>query len=355
MNLKPFIFPDPEYVPNSWGVRELKHVQDLAAPWLLELEPSMLEALNEAVWHLDRALHHPVHRQQSLQRQGLADRSMEDEGAFLCYDFHIHNGIPRLVEVNSNAGGWLICAWLAGQPMDDWIVPMIRQGWSQLRPGEQLEQVWLVDEHPELQFLYPEFRLYQALFERSGLRCSIVDVQQLRSRQPESGVLLYNRLTDFYLDRYPQLHLWPMLPSPSTYAVYADKNNLVDLFAIPELSRWILPVYPVASQSFETWWSTRHNWFFKPMSGYGSKAVYRGERISRKLLGELCQRNDYVAQQYCPAGVLATPEGQLMKYDMRVYSWAGRTALISARLYQGQVTNFRTAGGGFCVVQARKG
>ena len=38
------------------------------------------------------------------------------------------------------------------------------------------------------------------------------------------------------------------------------------------------------------------------------------------------------------------------KVDIRCYAYAGRVQLMAARLYQGQTTNFRTAGGGFAPV-----
>ena len=40
-----------------------------------------------------------------------------------------------------------------------------------------------------------------------------------------------------------------------------------------------------------------------------------------------------------------------MKADFRLYVYRNRVLGISARLYQGQVTNLRTAGGGFAAVQ----
>jgi hypothetical protein len=40
-----------------------------------------------------------------------------------------------------------------------------------------------------------------------------------------------------------------------------------------------------------------------------------------------------------------------LKYDLRVYAYAGEIQLLAARLYQGQTTNFRTPGGGFAPVR----
>lgn len=42
--------------------------------------------------------------------------------------------------------------------------------------------------------------------------------------------------------------------------------------------------------------------------------------------------------------------GQVMKFDMRAYSYEGSAMWFAARLYQGQTTNFRTLGGGFAPV-----
>ncbi len=40
-----------------------------------------------------------------------------------------------------------------------------------------------------------------------------------------------------------------------------------------------------------------------------------------------------------------------LKSDVRCYVYDGKIQLVAARLYQGQTTNFRTAGGGFALVR----
>lgn len=42
-------------------------------------------------------------------------------------------------------------------------------------------------------------------------------------------------------------------------------------------------------------WSERRRLFFKPAAGYGSKAAYRGDKLTRRVWGEILQ-GDYVAQ-----------------------------------------------------------
>ena len=69
-------------------------------------------------------------------------------------------------------------------------------------------------------------------------------------------------------------------------------------------------------------------------------------------------RGGYVAQRFAPAPELEatdplTGESVMLKYDLRVYAYAGAIQLLAARLYQGQTTNFRTPGGGFAPVIVR--
>ena len=75
------------------------------------------------------------------------------------------------------------------------------------RSTRPLASIAIVDVAPEEQYLYPEFLLFQQLFERHGLRAVIADPAALEWRD---GVLwhgdlaidlVYNRLTDFYLEQ----------------------------------------------------------------------------------------------------------------------------------------------------------
>ena len=54
----------------------------------------------------------------------------------------------------------------------------------------------------------------------------------------------------------------------------------------------------------------------------------------------------------CPSarGGLGSPVAYIEGRRTRNYVYAGRVQLLAGRLYQGQTTNFRTAGGGFAPV-----
>ena len=92
--------------------------------------------------------------------------------------------------------------------------------------------------------------------------------------------------------------------------------------------------------------------FFKPAGGHGSKAVYRGDKVTKGVWAEII-RGGYVAQEFAaPSERMVKLDGspQARKTDVRLYVYDGQVLLTSARLYQGQTTNFRTPGGGFAPV-----
>ena len=47
------------------------------------------------------------------------------------------------------------------------------------------------------------------------------------------------------------------------------------------------------------------------------------------------------------ASVLLDDKKEILKFDIRVYTYSGEILLLAARTYQGQTTNFRSKGGGF--------
>jgi len=44
-----------------------------------------------------------------------------------------------------------------------------------------------------------------------------------------------------------------------------------------------------------------------------------------------------------------------MKFDVRAYAYRDRVLLLGARVYQGQVTNLRSPGGGFSAICVSRG
>lgn len=100
-------------------------------------------------------------------------------------------------------------------------------------------------------------------------------------------------------------------------------------------------------------WQRRRELFFKPAGGYGSKAAYRGDKLTRGVWVRIAA-GGYVAQRFALPGERANGADAAapLKADVRLYSYEGEVLLAAARLYQGQTTNFRRPGGGFAPVFA---
>lgn len=309
------------------------------------------------------------------------------QSVFMGYDFHLTPDGPKLIEINTNAGGGLLNACLlAGRGREDAahrlasdILAMFREEWHHERGAAPLRRVAIVDEAPGEQFLAPEFELFRELFESAGIAASVndpADFEIVHDRlviQGEPVDLIYNRLTDFSLDAAVNAKIRRIFleggvvltPHPRAHALYADKRNLVHLsdeatlMALgveKEVRRRLLAGIPrterVTPENAETFWAARKRWFFKPPAGFGSRAAYRGDKLTRRVFDEIRQ-GGYLAQEIAPPSEHPVPVGTetvAMKADFRCYVYGGALQLVAARLYQGQTTNFRTPGGGFALV-----
>jgi hypothetical protein len=237
-------------------------------------------------------------------------------------------------------------------------------------------RVSIVDDAPEQQYLYPEFLLFRQLFRRFGIEAEVLAPEELAF---DKGVLrdgrgpvdlVYNRLTDFAFEAPAHGALRAaylgnaavITPHPRAHALHADKRNLglltdarlLESWGVPQAVRETLlrgvPRTQVVEQGEgERLWAARRRLFFKPAAGHGSKAAYRGEKLTRRVWEEILA-GQYVAQELVPPGERHVGPGQAMKADVRNYVYDGRVQMLAARLYQGQVTNMRTPGGGFAPV-----
>lgn len=363
------------------------------------VDPTERAAMAGVIDAVEEVVANPGYRAAALERApATARHDPGTRGVFLGFDFHLGPEGPRLIEINTNAGGALLClALLRSQlnscpPLGDCLpgtgtpdaieaglVAMFRQEWGLARDDAPLARIAIVDDTPEQQFLYPEFVQFRELFRRHGIDAVIADASSLHVRDTHlraGGLavdLVYNRVTDFALDEpghaaLRQAHLENLAvitPHPRAHALYADKRNLALLtnaealrdFGIAEptieiLARGIARTRAVARAQADELWGGRKALFFKPVSGYGGKAVYRGDKLTRRVWEEILA-GDYVAQSLVPPAEQLTlhDQGQQhLKYDLRLFVYDGRVQLLAARLYQGQTTNFRTPGGGFAPV-----
>ena len=327
------------------------------------------------------------HERVLAQAPAIARLPTKARGVFLGYDFHLTDTGPKLIEINTNAGGGLLNAYLLaehgraeeGARVRDEFVAMFREEWRLERGGAPLQRIAIVDDEPAGQFLACEFALFKELFEEHGIAAVVADPRDftrdgkrlLHDGKPVD--LIYNRLTDFALDATVNADLRAVFeaggvvltPHPHAHALYADKRNLMllsdgkvldDLGVAAETRRTLLAGIPqtvaVSPEQAERFWSERKRWFFKPPAGFGGRAAYRGDKLTRRVFEEILH-GGYIAQEIAPPSEHEVPVAdalQRMKADVRCYVYNGAIQMVAARLYQGQTTNFRTPGGGFAPV-----
>ena len=320
------------------------------------------------------------------------------KGVFFGYDFHIRDNDIGLIEINTNAGGAMLNAVMArahhaccidtaqaattaiaSKALEQDIVDMFFAEWRLSGRDRPLQTIAIVDAAPQEQYLYAEFLLFIQLFERHGLRAVITDPSDLQLRDGilwhhDTAVdLVYNRLTDFMLELPASAalraayieHAVVLTPHPQAHALYADKRNLAVLCDAEQLdalgvAQSIQDILLANIQHTEVvdaahkgrLWSERRRLFFKPTDGYGGRAAYRGDKVTKRVWDDILA-GSYVAQAIMVPGervIGSAKNPQALKFDIRTYAYAGQVQWTAARMYQGQTTNFRTPGGGFAPV-----
>jgi len=319
-------------------------------------------------------------------------------GGLLGFDFHLTASGPKLIEINTNPGGALLNAVLArsqrsccaeavalamapmeSDAIEEALFEVFTAEWRMQRPNDPVRTIAIVDESPESQYLYPEFLLYRQLFRRHGYDAMICAPHELDRKAgrlwkgDQCIDFIYNRLTDFELEdpAHSAIKLAylgrevAISPHPRAHAMYADKRNLtllcddgflrgagLDEERIATLIASIPHTEIVTATNKDLLWARRRDLFFKPTGGYGSKAVYRGDKLTKRVWKEI-NEGTYVAQALIAPSerqLSGSPDSLSLKADARNYAYQSAVQLVAARLYQGQTTNFRTPGGGFAPV-----
>ena len=342
------------------------------------------QAMADIIAAIEAVIALPAFHDHALaQAPAIARLPGKTRGVFMGYDFHLTTAGPKLIEINTNAGGGLLNAYLLaehgraaeGAHLRDEFVAMFREEWRLERGAVPLRRIAIVDENPAEQFLAPEFTLFRELFEEHGIAAFVCDPTELHfdgealrhAGQPVD--LIYNRLTDFALDATENSAIRTafeqgkvvLTPNPHAHALYADKRNLMQLSDVAALNalgvdaatqQTLLAGIPqtvaVTPEQADAFWAERKRWFFKPPAGFGSRAAYRGDKLTKRVFEEILH-GGYIAQEIALPSEHAVGE-QTMKADIRCYVYNGQIQLVAARLYQGQTTNFRTPGGGFAPV-----
>lgn len=342
---------------------------NLISPFQIELSHSQVEQIKNEIkvyWQLRNWTE--KNKASEYLDKGL--KKPQNYSVCMSYDFHINSdGKPELIEINTNAAflamGLQVYEHLnlpniAGPFNETSLVEMFKKE-IQLTQ-RQNNSVAIIDEKPDLQRLYIEFLVYQQIFKSAGMSCEIFNYDQVE--KIKNFGLIYNRYTDFFLSQPESAALRELFnsqmnlsPNPYEYFLLADKQRLLDWNLQNEIAKpeSLLKIFDLGTADKEEIWQNRKNLFIKPKNSFGSKQAYRAGSISRRLFDEIYGA-EFIAQQLSTPSeveVVYNNKPEKFKYDLRCYAYQDQLQLMVARLYQGQTTNLKTAGGGFAAVKLK--
>ena len=365
------------------NVRELV-IPSLIAPMPLDLPIAWWNQAQRLVSIFHARMRESRTRSEELRLQPPVIPRTDNASALMSYDFHVDfskttEGHLRLIEINTNASMSLLVDLMSREcsprPLKDEFLDDFSEELGRPLRGSR---VAIVDDKPQSQKLYIEFLLYKELFESRGADVIIADQRDLKI---ENGALfsgsfgpidlVYNRTTDFYFEDEASRPLREALvsratvisPNPFDYRMLADKNRLVEWSVDGSLEKVygltddeaavvraaLLRTREVKSIDPEVLWKERKGLIFKPRTAYGGKGVYRGSSVSRGAFDNVVA-SDALAQDFIPAPT-AVVGGIELKYDLRFFAYRDRMHVACARLYQGQLTNATTPGGGVACIR----
>lgn len=352
-----------------------ERTRNIVADRHIELPLTFYKTATETVKTLFKAAHsseriaklRSVFTEKTMVRElDTLERKPKNYSVLMAYDFHFDpvTGQTSLIEINTNASAYLFAdAIYRAHNIDPYasshsplkgLSPLEVLMRSFERDAELVLQqkprgIAVIDENVEQQKMFYEFLMYRDLFRQRGYQAEIFEFD----RVPLDGRynFIYNRYTDFFLTDQrarPLLEAYAngaiaLSPNPYEYLLLSHKERLIE-FAEAGLSPALIPTIDVHSQTAESLWAERKKYFFKPKASHGAKAVYKGASITRGTFEEV-MKGDYVAQELRPPGEI---DG--WKFDIRCYAYVDEIQLIIARIYQGQLTNFSTVGGGFAPI-----
>ncbi len=306
------------------------------------------------------------------------------------YDFHLGPDGPRLIEVNTNAGGAYV-AWQSqmlnlqggdGIPLSDRYQQRLfysyQREWREFsRSRRPLKSLVILDEDPPQQPLYPEMVSCREWLSGYGIDVGIADPTELKADtdgvfyQGRRVDLIYNRHCDFFLEEEPLAGLRAaylagavcLSPNPFAYGLLADKRRMV-LWSDEEVlsglglsltkKEMLLEMVPrsrmMCNMDESVLWDERKGLILKPVNKFGGRGVLMGKSITRKRFAEQ-EPDSTLVQQFVPPSQVTGQDGESFKVDLRLFVYRDHLLGVGARLYQGQLTNLRTPGGGFAPVR----
>ncbi len=360
----------------------MKPLRHGISPFSATLSRSALKQMIYLVHDLQLLSEHPNYPSTLKNLPPSAQINNSHFSVLMGYDFHItEDKQAKLIEVNTNAGG----LWFADQSNHSSIQQFSTKLATRLlttflddyRLFHQNETakpklIAIIDQDPENQFLYPEMQLFAQLFQQAGIKCIIIDPSEIVEKDSRLYVnnqlvdLIYNRHCDFYFTS-PEMstvyNAWQnqstcITPNPRIYGLLADKQRMANWYKKETLDKLLpqkvaqrlhktLPkTYLLSDFQPDALWKQRKQWVFKPLNSYASRGVYVGAKLTKNKFNSFNAQKTLI-QEYIKPSPTLSPDAEKFKTDFRLFTYRNQILALSARIYQGQVTNLRTPNGGF--------
>jgi hypothetical protein len=290
-------------------------------------------------------------------------------GAFMMgFDFHLTSEGPKLIEVNTNAGGLATVFERLHMLQEKFVNAVKKEFVAATGKASAPSLVCIVDVAVQTQRLFPEMQLFAAILTHAGIPTLVLSPEDLvltpehilvtkASQQPVD--LVYNRIaSDFRLTAPEHAHLRQaavsmqvvLTPHPAVYARCADKRILTRIQS-PLVPRTVL----LQTRPLAEWWQERHLWVFKPATGHGSRGVLVGSVDSMQQRDLRNLPPDTIVQQMCDAREStaarqvegSTSSSPRTRFDVRVYTSGTHIIACTTRHFCGTKMEMASTQSGF--------
>jgi hypothetical protein len=297
----------------------------------------------------------------------LRDELPKNGGALMMgFDFHLTEAGPKLIEINTNAGGLATVFSFSSEDESSFLkvkfVGAVREEFERFRgPGAVLKTVAIVDDNAKDQKMFAETSHFASVLKAFGMDARVCSPEEL-TINPETKVLefledgkcvdfLYNRLCDFLMREPLHAHIREsavagkvvLSPHPALYVRAADKRRLIDLCKKDAAECKVVPkTFMLGDKDLVFWQEHKKDYVFKPAQSFGSRGVYRGASISRNKIATLPP--DTIVQEDC-APPVSTDDGT--KFDLRVYTSDTMLLGLCSRHFELSIMEMRSGKSGF--------
>ena len=152
------------------------------------LAPNILSQMIESIHAIEDVIKRPKYAEAVRKRGGFFEgnpHQLKTQGVFMGYDFHITEDGPRLIEINSNAGGAFIVDRIEQTVLSSTgnfsakLSDMFLSEWKEAERIAPLKTIAIVDSNPHAQYHFPDMCLAKTLLENHGFTVLIADPKDL--------------------------------------------------------------------------------------------------------------------------------------------------------------------------------